>query len=109
MILKAYQMETLKKWLYQPQETDGTYKFSGNFFVTIGIQQTLSQEEIFEIYLFIKSLVEEKQGLDYLQVFIHNVTGQKLFFIDQLNEKMIESGQYKSEDNYCTLLLANEY
>lgn len=102
-------METLEKWLYQPQETDGTYKFLGSFFVTIGIQQTLSQEEIFEIYLFIKSLVEDKKGLDYLQVFINKDTGQKLFFIDQLNTEMIESGKYQTEDNYCTLLLASEY
>lgn len=102
-------MKTLEKWLYQPQETDGTYKFLGSFFVTVGIQQILSHEEIFEIYLFIKSLVEEKEGLDYLQVFMNKDTGQKLFFIDQLNTEMIESGKYQKEDNYCTLLLASEY
>jgi len=54
-------------------------------------------------------MVEENKNLDYLQVFIHKDTGQKLFFIDQLSKQMIESGGYKSEDNYCTLLLAQEY
>lgn len=102
-------METLKKWLYQPQEKEGTYQFSGTFYATIGIQKTLSQDEIFEIYLFIKLQVKEKKGLDYLQVFIDKDTGQKLFFIDQLNNEMIESRQYLRQENYCTLLLASEY
>lgn len=102
-------MSTLEKWLYQPQESEGCYELSGNFFVTAGIQQTLTQKEIFDIYLFIKKLVKERENLDYLQVFVHKETGQKLFFIDQLNKEMIASKQYSSNDNYCTLLLAQEY
>ncbi len=102
-------MNTLEKWLYQPQESEGSYQFSGNFFVTAGIQQTLTEEEIFDIFLFIQLQVKEKNNLDYLQVFINNETGQKLFFIDQLNREMILSGDYSANDNYCTLLLASEY
>lgn len=102
-------METLAKWLYQPQEIEGSYQFSGSFYVTAGIQETLTQDEIFDIYLFIKLLAKDKNNLDYLQAFVHNQTGQKLFFIDQLNKEMIDSGHYSLEDNYCTLLLASEY
>lgn len=102
-------MNTLEKWLHQPQEREGTYMFSGKFFVTAGIQQALTQEEIFHIYLFIKLLAKEKENLDYLQVFVHKESDQKLFFIDQLNKEMIDSGKYSSEDNYCTLLFAHEY
>lgn len=102
-------MDTLAKWLYQPQEKEGSYEFSGSFFVTAGVQQTLNHDEIFDIYLFIKLLVKDAKNLDYLQVFIHKETAQKLFFIDQLNKEMIESGQYSVQDNYCTLLLAQEY
>lgn len=102
-------METLAKWLHQPQETEGSYQFSGSFYVTVGIQETLTQNEIFDIYLFIKLLAKDRKNLDYLQVFVHNQTGQKLFFIDQLNKEMIESGKYSPQDNYCTLLLTSEY
>ena len=102
-------MDTLENWLYQPQENEGTYMFCGKFFVTAGIEENLSRKEIFDIYLFIRSMAEENKNLDYLQVFIHKDTGQKLFFIDQLSKQMIESGSYNSEDNYCTLLLAHEY
>ena len=102
-------MKTLEKWLYQPQESQGNYRFSGAFYITKGIEQALSQEEILELYFFIKLKVSEQNGLDYLQVFYHKETQQKLFFIDQLSKEMLESGHYLPEDNYCTLLLASEY
>ncbi len=97
------------KWKRQPQETTGTYHFSGRFSVTSGVNALLSEEEILAIYQEVKQLVEENKGMDYLFVYIHEDTAQKLFFIDQLNTEMIASGQYKAEYNYCTLLLASEY
>lgn len=97
------------KWKMKPQEQEGTYFFSGKFLVTTGIQVELSNEEIFAIYSAIQELAKEKNGIDYLAVFIHEDSGQKLFFIDQLNKQMIESGGYQAEHNYCTLLLAEEY
>ncbi len=102
-------MNTLGDWLHQPQENEGSYEFSGTFYMTVGVQQALSEYEIFLIYRFIKLLAFDKNNLDYLQVFTHKESGQKLFFIDQLNREMIESGKYSAEDNYCTLLLAHEY
>ncbi|MDD2986132.1 hypothetical protein [Flavobacterium sp.] len=102
-------MNTLGNWLYQPQEKEGSYEFSGTLYLTVGVQQGLSEQEIFLIYRFIKLLVFDKNNLDYLQVFVHKETGQKLFFIDQLNKEMVNSGHYSSEDNYCTLLFAHEY
>lgn len=96
-------------WLLQPQEQKGNYFFSGHFYVTKGIETLLSYEEIFELYRRVKQLVLEKKGLDYLVVFKHKQTKQKLFFIDQLSKDMIESGQFRTEDNHCTLLLAEEY
>lgn len=95
-------------WIHQEPEQEGTYQFSGTFLVTKGVQELLTQEEILAIYLLIKALVEEKGGIDYLQVFTHKEKG-KLFFIDQLSKEMIESGRFKTEDNYCTLLLPSEY
>ena len=99
----------MSKWIRQPQEQSGTYPFSGKFLVTIGIQNLLSKEEIFAIYFDVQKLVKEKDGIDYLVVYIHETTNQKLFFIDQLNREMIASGDYLAEYDYCTLLLAEEY
>ena len=97
------------KWKRQPQEQEGTYCFSGKFFVTNGVQALLTPDEIMAIYLQVQLLVKENDGLDYLQVYVHEVTEQKLFFIDQLNREMIASGDYLPEYNHCTLLLAEEY
>jgi len=97
------------EWKRQPQERPGEYFFSGKFLVTQGIQAMLSDEEIAAIYLEVKQLVEQEDGLDYLQVYVHEETKQKLFFIDQLSKSMIASGEYLEEYNHCTLLLAEEY
>ena len=99
----------MSKWKRKPQEQEGTYFFSGQFYITRGVQELLIPEEVHRIYLEIQQLVEEQEGLDYLQVYVHEDTGQKLFFIDQLNKEMIASGQYRVEDNLCTLMLAEEY
>ena len=96
------------KWIRQPQEQEGNYYFSGTFYVTRGIQELLSQEEILAIYQEVQKLVKENGGLDYLQVYVAEGE-EKLFFIDQLSKEMIESGDYKEEYNYCTLLLSSEY
>lgn len=102
-------MEDTSVWLMQPQDQEGEYFFSGQFLVTRGIQERLSEIEIFELYRRTKQLVRDKKGLDYLLVFKHKQTKEKLFFIDQLNKDMIASGDFKAEYNYCTLLLAEEY
>lgn len=97
------------KWKRQPQEQSGTYFFSGKFLVTKGIQSLLTDDEIKAIYIEVQQLVRENSGIDYLVVFVNEYTGQKLFFIDQLNKEMIESGEFLAEYNYSTLLLAEEY
>ena len=99
----------MQKWKRQPQEQEGTYYFSGKFLVTNGAQAILTQEEILAIYLEIQQLVKTNEGMDYLQVYIHEDSKQKLFFIDQLNREMIAGGEFLAEYNYCTLLLAEEY
>ena len=97
------------KWKRQSQETTGMYHFSGKFLVTRGVTSLLSEEEILTIYQEVQQLVKENDGVDYLFVFIHEDSKQKLFFIDQLNTEVIASGGYKKEYNYCTLMLASEY
>ena len=96
------------KWTYKPQEQEGSYFFSGTFLTTAGVASELSKEEILNIYQQTQQLVKEKNGIDYLLVF-EDQAGRRLFFIDQLNRQMIESGDFKAEYNYCTLLFAHEY
>lgn len=107
-IKTLYNMNTFDIWEYQPQEQEGDYLFSGSFYVTKGVSEKLSAQEISDIYGYIQKLAQEKD-LDYLQVFLNLETGEKLFFIDQLSKSMIESGKYLPEDNYCTLMFASEY
>jgi len=95
-------------WTRQPQERDGSYFFSGIFLVTSSVNKALSPEEIKQIYFEIQQLVRKNNGLDYLQVYIDE-KDRKLFFIDQLNQEMIDSGDHPKEHNYCTLLFAFEY
>lgn len=53
-------------------------------------------------------MVKAQNGMDYLQVF-QNAAGRKIFLIDNLNREMIESGAFREQDNYCTLMFAEEY
>jgi hypothetical protein len=95
-------------WTRQPQETQGNYHFSGQLIVTASVSTALKKVEVIGIYYDMLKFVEEQGGVDYLQVYTDE-KGRKLFFIDQLDRAMIESGEYKQEDNYCTLLFAHEY
>lgn len=95
-------------WKRKPQESPGKYFFSGHFITTQGIRAALSQEEIQYIYSDVKEFVKQENGIDYLQVY-ENEDGRKIWIIDQLNQEMIESGDFALEDNHCTMLLPEEY
>lgn len=100
--------KTLKKWTRQPQEKGGSYFFAGQFYTTKGVATELTVDEIMEIYVDAKNYVWHNDGADYLFMFTDE-QGRKLFFIDNLNKEMIESGQYGPEYDYCTLMFASEY
>lgn len=95
-------------WTRKPQEKTGNYFFCGQFLATRGVIEHLTPDEIFYIYQDIKSFVQTKCGVDYLQVYVDE-QGRKLYLIDQLSKEMIESGEYAPLDNHCTLLWAHEY
>lgn len=95
-------------WTRKLQEQDGNYFFSGQFLATRGVVEELAPAEILSIYHDIKKFVQNKNGIDYLQVYTDE-RGRKLYLIDQLSKEMIESGEYAPLDNHCTLLWAHEY
>lgn len=96
-------------WKRAPQERDGSYFFSGTFVVTSTVDQQLPLRDIIEIHRETRRLAARQNGLDYLQVFIHPSTNERLFLIDQLSQEMKASGEFKEIDNYCTLLFDYEY
>ena len=95
-------------WTRKLQENPGKYFFSGKFYITQGVSESLSLEEITTICLDLQAFVKEQNGIDYLQVY-ECTDGRKVWFIDQLDAEMIASGEFKPEDNHCTLLLPEEY
>lgn len=96
------------QWQRKSQERPGSYFFSGQFYVTSGVQAALTIEEILTIYKDVQGFVNQENGIDYLQVYEHE-DGRVVWMIDQLNQEMIASGEYLPEYNYCTMLLPEEY
>mgnify|MGYP000557245456 FL=1 len=94
------------RWHYQKQEQAGDYWFSGKIYMTANVQAQIPNEELQAIILFLKMLVEQKKGLDYLQVFTTN-DGTKIFVIDQITRQQIASSP--PEYNHFTILFPHEY
>lgn len=92
-----------------PEYENGDYWFDGKFFATREVTETLSKLEITLIYADIQNLVGQKGGQDYLKVYLQKERNLKLFFIDQVTRKSLQSGDQPSEHNYCTLLFPHEY
>ncbi|HMG66360.1 MAG TPA: hypothetical protein VK588_01700 [Chitinophagaceae bacterium] len=108
VIVKPKQ-NTMATWERKPQErNDQQYFFAGKFYMTKGVFDALHFEEIISIYHDVKAFAKQRNGIDYMQVYTDG-NGRKLFMIDQLDTRMIESGEYSEEHNYCTLLLDEEY
>lgn len=98
----------MQVWIRRPQEREGKYLFSGNFFITQAVLENLCIGEIFAIYFDMQILVREKGGVDYLQVY-ENEAGDKLYFIDQCDSEMMTEESFNGEHNHCTLLFDYEY
>jgi hypothetical protein len=105
-------MENKNKWKRQPQEREGDYFFNGRAICTRKIGYTLPYEEIKEIIIDLMQFVEEKNGIDYLQVYVDE-SGRKIFCIDQLSKSMLEGDGYTDEEkieyNHWTMLFSEEY
>lgn len=92
----------------KPQECEWTYLFNGSFYATNTVAEQIPSSEIQTIINAVQALVKCLNGADYLQVFIDE-NWRKLFFIDNLNLEMKQSAAFNKEDDYCTLMFANEY
>ena len=99
-------------WKRKPQECAGDYYFSGQAYMTCGVQAALSSEEIAFIVADLRAFVRRKNGVDYLQVYVSG-EGRKVWCICQLSRSMKESDDYTPEQlteyDYWTMLLPEEY
>ncbi len=95
-------------WTRQPQEQDDQkYFFNGSFYATTRVAEALTKEEISFIFNYVRRFAQEKNGIDYLQSYVSDA-GQTVWVIDELDQHMIESGEYEAENNLCTLLFPEE-
>lgn len=95
-------------WKLRKQEREGLYRFSGTLYVTQAVMSSLNVGEILTIYLDIQSVVAQKGGVDYFQVY-ENEAGEKLYLIDNCSPGMMATEDFDRADNHCTLLFSYEY
>jgi len=107
------QPDPASMWKIQPQERGGSYRFTGQCYTTKTVKEELSDPEIEAILDQLRQRVAEKNGADYLQVFIHSESQRKIYVIDNLSEEMLTGDGYTEEQkrnyNYFTILFAEEY
>ncbi len=94
-----------------PQKESGTYQFNGLFKVSKTVKHFLNTTEILWLYNDAKKSVLKNKGADHIFIFERMVNGKKerIVLVDELNREMITSGEYKSTDNYCTMMFDYEY
>ena len=99
-------------WKRKPQEHAGDYLFSGNGYMTQGVQSALSPEEIAFVVADLQNFVQEEDGVDYLQTYVSD-DGRKVWWIDQLGRLMKQGGDYTlaqvAKYDHWTLMLPEEY
>lgn len=94
----------------KPQEVQkGDYWFRWTIYVTKWVQELLPSQDVIAIIEDIRDYATTMKGIDYLMVYVHTITEQKLFFIDQITKSQFENGSYSNEDYHATLMLASEY
>lgn len=94
-------------WKRLPQEEeDEEYFFGGQCYLSYGVSINLSYQEILAILIDLHQFVRERQGIDYLQVYVRE-DGLRIWIIDQL--RIHELADYLPKDNHYTLLFPEEY
>lgn len=94
-------------WKRLPQEKEGqNYFFAGQGYLTQGVDEDIPPAEIVQILADLHAFVQEKQGIDYLQVY-EDENGNRLWIIDQVQRH--ELHEHPPEHNHFTILFPHEY
>jgi hypothetical protein len=101
----------LNKWIMKPQESDGTYRFDGVMYGTSGIAHNLGRDDLQYIIKTVKQYVKTNNGADFIFVFENEYLDKRIFVIDKLNDymKLNNDADYVNENNYYTIMFADEY
>ena len=82
MVAPITQMFGKKTIKLLPQETEGNYKFNGQFVATRAALGKFGEAVIIAAHMLLLKQAKRQNGLDYLQVF--EIDGEKLWFIDDV-------------------------
>jgi len=97
-------------WKRQSQEKeDQDYWFDGQCFLTKGVNEAIPKEEIIEMVHDVQKFALDQGGCDYLQIFVHERSGIKVWIIDQVPRLKLERGEHTPDQNYFTVLFPSEY
>lgn len=100
-------------WERRAEDIAGDYTFAGQVFVTQGVLNRLASDELEAIIQDLRRALIQHGKLDYLQVYVHRETGEKIWWIDNLSDTRRNSGVLSSDQlrdyDYSTLLLPDEY
>lgn len=95
-------------WIRQEQQDNDNYTFSGQFVISHAVRSLLPKVEIISIYYDILKLVQEKGGIDSIQVYTDE-RNRTLHFIDQSNKHLMINEGDGTKENLCVLYFAHEY
>lgn len=96
-------------WKRQPQEQEGQDWFAGQVYATAGVSKEIPPDEIRAILTDLWEFVRQEQGIDYLQVYVNEESGRKVWVIDQVTRTALQQGEHPPEHNYFTILFPEEY
>lgn len=98
------------KWIRQELEiSSGDYWFAGKCVATRGVITEIPETEVVAIAQDINRISRESEGIDYLQVYIHEETERKIWVIDQVTRSSLQNRDHPDEHNYFTILFPEEY
>lgn len=100
-------------WELQPQEREGDHTFSGPIFLAEELADELSAFEVLPIINEVRSQVQKKGELHYFQILRNKETGRTVYFINELGERVRESGKFSDEEleeiDFSTMIFESDY
>ena len=88
-------MATSTTWTRKKQETDGDHRFERRAVMTRAFELATTADERVRLFSLLRADVDTHDGLDYLQVFICDQDGRRVWCID--------------DGAYVTWLLPSDY
>jgi hypothetical protein len=82
---------------------------AGTCYITSGVDGEIPEAERMQILQDLWAFAREKQGIDYLQAYVSEATGRKVWVIDQITCAETKDGSHPPEHNHYTMLFPEEH